>query len=82
MAFDVFGAVVDWRSSMARATAPVLAATGRGFVKFDMLNRDVQTALVRPPFKFGGAPAPDLAFAADWNVHADSLVDLADKLGC
>lgn len=29
LAFDVFGTVVDWRSSIARAFAPVLAALGR-----------------------------------------------------
>lgn len=29
LAFDVFGTVVDWRSSIAAAVAPVLAAAGR-----------------------------------------------------
>lgn len=29
LAFDVFGTVVDWRSSIARAVAPVLAQAGR-----------------------------------------------------
>jgi len=42
----------------------------------------LQTAFVHRPFEYGGAPAPDLAFAANWDLHADSLVDLADKLGC
>jgi len=30
LAFDVFGTVVDWRSSIAREAAPVLAGLGRG----------------------------------------------------
>lgn len=30
LAFDVFGTVVDWRSSIAREAAPVLARLGRG----------------------------------------------------
>ncbi len=42
----------------------------------------LQTAFVHRPLEYGGAPAPDLSFADDWDVHADSLVDLADKLGC
>ena len=29
LAFDVFGTVVDWRSSIAREVAPVLARIGR-----------------------------------------------------
>ncbi|HEX7693061.1 MAG TPA: haloacid dehalogenase type II [Sphingomonas sp.] len=32
LAFDVFGTVVDWRSSIAREAAPVLARLGRGVI--------------------------------------------------
>ncbi len=40
LAFDVFGTVVDWRSSIARAAAPVLAAAGHGEVDpFDLTDR-------------------------------------------
>lgn len=74
LAFDVFGTVVDWRSSIARAVAPVLAAagrgdvdafaftddwrarymagmrgagqSGRGFVKLDILHREMLDALL------------------------------------
>jgi 2-haloacid dehalogenase len=69
LAFDVFGTVVDWRNSIAREAAPVLAQLGRddvdphefadewraryipaviaankaerGFVKLDMLHREM-----------------------------------------
>lgn len=40
LAFDVFGTVVDWRSSIARAAAPVLAAAGRSDVDaFDLTDQ-------------------------------------------
>jgi 2-haloacid dehalogenase len=74
LAFDVFGTVVDWRSSVARAAAAVLApagradidsfaftdewrarymagmreagGSGRGFVKLDILHREMLDALL------------------------------------
>lgn len=74
LAFDVFGTVVDWRSSIAAVAAPVLAAagradldafaftdawrakyisgmrafgqSGRGFVKLDVLHREMLDALL------------------------------------
>jgi 2-haloacid dehalogenase len=42
----------------------------------------LQTAFVHRPLEYGGAPAPDLAYAADWEFRAASLTDLADCLGC
>jgi 2-haloacid dehalogenase len=42
----------------------------------------LQTAFVHRPLEYGGAPAPDLAYAADWEFRAASLTDLADRLGC
>ncbi|MFM7403446.1 MAG: haloacid dehalogenase type II [Erythrobacter sp.] len=74
LAFDVFGTVVDWRSSIAATVAPVLAAagrtdldafaftdawraryiggmqafgrSGRGFVKLDVLHREMLDAVL------------------------------------
>lgn len=40
------------------------------------------TAYVARPMEYGGAPAPDAAFAQDWDWHAESLIDLAAQLGC
>ena len=42
----------------------------------------LQTAFVHRPLEYGGAPAPDLAFAAAWEYRAASLTDLADHFGC
>jgi 2-haloacid dehalogenase len=42
----------------------------------------LRTAFVHRPLEYGGAPAPDLAFAADWDHHATSLTDLAGQFGC
>ncbi len=42
----------------------------------------LQTAFVHRPLEYGGAPAPDLAFAAEWDYHAESLTALADQFGC
>ena len=42
----------------------------------------LQTAFIHRPLEYGGAPAPDLAFAADWDYHATSLIDLAQQLHC
>jgi 2-haloacid dehalogenase len=74
LAFDVFGTVVDWRSSIAAVAAPILAAagrddldpfaftdawrakyisgmrafgqSGRGFVKLDVLHREMLDVLL------------------------------------
>lgn len=42
----------------------------------------LQCAFVHRPMEYGGAPAPDLAYAAAWEYRATSLLDLADQLGC
>ena len=38
------------------------------------------TAYVDRPMEYGGRPAPDARFAADWEWRATSLIDLADQL--
>ena len=40
------------------------------------------TAYVDRPLERGGAPAPDRDRRQDWDWSADSLLDLADRLGC
>lgn len=40
------------------------------------------TAHVDRPLEYGGAPAPDRAFAAGWEWGVTSLTELADMLGC
>lgn len=42
----------------------------------------LQTAFVHRPLEYGGAAAPDLQFEQPWDYHAQSLIDLADRLGC
>jgi 2-haloacid dehalogenase len=42
----------------------------------------LQTAFVHRPLEYGGAPAPDLAYAAAWEYSATSLTALADHFGC
>ena len=42
----------------------------------------LQTAFIHRPLEYGGAPAPDLAYAADWDYHATSLTDLAGMMNC
>jgi 2-haloacid dehalogenase len=42
----------------------------------------LQTAFIHRPLEYGGAPAPDLAYAADWDYHATSLTDLAGIMDC
>lgn len=42
----------------------------------------LQTAFVRRPLEYGGAAAPDLKYEQVWDYHAQSLIDLADQLGC
>lgn len=39
-------------------------------------------AYVDRPEEYGGAPAPDAAYAQEWEWSATSLIDLADQLGC
>jgi 2-haloacid dehalogenase len=40
------------------------------------------TAFIPRPMEYGGAPAPDLSYAQEWEFRADSLTGLADQLGC
>ena len=40
------------------------------------------TAYIDRPLEYGGAPAPDRHAAQDWDHAADTLTDLAAKLGC
>lgn len=42
----------------------------------------LKTAFVSRPMEYGGRPAPDAKLAQDWEWSADSLTDLAGKLGC
>lgn len=42
----------------------------------------LKTAFVSRPMEYGGRPAPDAKLAQDWEWSADSLIDLAEKLGC
>lgn len=42
----------------------------------------LKTAFVARPMEYGGRAAPDAKLAQDWEWSADSLADLADKLGC
>lgn len=95
LAFDIFGTVVDWRSGIARAAEPVLAALGRSdiapaafadawraryqpamaacrngtrpYVRLDVLNRETLEALLGDlgiaPRALGDAGLHDLAMA-------------------
>jgi 2-haloacid dehalogenase len=40
------------------------------------------TAYVDRPMERGGAPAPDRDQCEEWDWRSDSLIDLADRLGC
>lgn len=40
------------------------------------------TAYVDRPMERGGAPAPDRDQCEEWEWRSDSLIDLADRLGC
>ncbi|MES2753996.1 MAG: HAD-IA family hydrolase, partial [Pseudomonadota bacterium] len=40
------------------------------------------TAFIHRPHEYSGRRAPDAAAAQDWDWSADSLTDLADRLGC
>jgi 2-haloacid dehalogenase len=100
LAFDVFGTVVDWRTSIARESAaflaqidradvdahdfadqwrrrylPAMAAVSdgqRGFVKLDILHREMLDAVLRD---LGIDPAAlDPALLADW-THAWHRLD-------
>ena len=42
----------------------------------------LQTAYVDRPMEYGGAPAPDRHLAQDWEWSADSLISLAEAMGC
>jgi len=42
----------------------------------------LRTAYVDRPMEYGGRPAPDAAKAQDWDWRADSLIALADRMGC
>ncbi|OWK29865.1 haloacid dehalogenase type II [Sphingomonas mucosissima] len=42
----------------------------------------LKTAFVARPMEYGGRPAPDAKLEQDWEWSADSLVELADQLGC
>jgi len=42
----------------------------------------LKTAFIARPMEYGGRPAPDAKLAQDWEWSADSLIDLADQLGC
>ena len=58
LAFDIFGTVVDWRSGISRAAAPVLAAIGRSDIAPDAFA-DAWRALYQPAMedcRSGGRP--------------------------
>ncbi|MFA6116010.1 MAG: haloacid dehalogenase type II [Sphingomonas sp.] len=40
------------------------------------------TAYVDRPLEYGGRPAPDRHFRQEWDYLADSITDLATRLGC
>lgn len=42
----------------------------------------LKTAFIARPMEYGGRAAPDAKLAQDWEWSADSLTDLAEKLGC
>lgn len=42
----------------------------------------LKTAFIARPMEYGGAPAPDAHFAADWEWSANAITDLAMQLGC
>jgi len=42
----------------------------------------LKTAFIARPDEYGGRPAPDLKAAQDWDWSADSLIALAEQLGC
>lgn len=42
----------------------------------------LNTAFIARPMEYGGRPAPDAKLKQDWEWSAQSLVDLADQLGC
>lgn len=42
----------------------------------------LKAAYIHRPLEYGGAAAPDVNFAQDWEWSASSLIDLADQLGC
>lgn len=42
----------------------------------------LKTAYVARPMEYGGAPAPDAAMAQEWDWQAESLMHLAEQLGC
>lgn len=41
-----------------------------------------QTAFVRRPTEYGAAQTKDLKADSDWDVVADSMIEVADALGC
>ena len=42
----------------------------------------LQSAYVKRPMEFGGAPSPDTTSPQDWEYSTTSFTELADKLGC
>jgi 2-haloacid dehalogenase len=45
-------------------------------------NAGLLCAYIDRPTEYGGAPAPDAHHEQAWEWSAESLIDLADKLGC
>jgi 2-haloacid dehalogenase len=106
LAFDVFGTVVDWRSSIARESAAFLAqigrndidpatfadawrfryigvmaaygASGRGFVTLDVLHREMLEEALRA--EDVDPSTLDAALLADWNQAWSRLAPWPDSI--
>jgi hypothetical protein len=67
LTFDVFGTVVDWRSSIIREGETLGRAKGLS---------------VPRPAEHGPGRTKDVTPAREWDVVARDFVDLAARLGC
>jgi 2-haloacid dehalogenase len=78
LAFDVFGTVVDWRSSIAREATPLLARLGRGDIDphafADGWRARYQPAMARVRDGERGFVILDI-------LHRETLEDLLQSLG-
>lgn len=68
---DILGIAPDALCLVAAHHSDLAAARAAG----------LKTAYVARPMEYGGAPAPDAHFAADWDWSAGSIAALADALG-
>lgn len=82
LAFDVFGTVVDWRNSIARAVAPVLAAAGRNDIDPHAFADRWRARYVPAMLAANAARAAsgDLAFIKLDSLHRSMLDDLLARL--